>query len=317
MPTLTRNQIIALVGFFIILISIPISFYLVKQTQTFRSKASSGGTTGPVTKPVSVPLGSPASDLLKSTQDSQGSTSSAGTDISLSFGPTLNLTISIEGRPQAKQASKVFVGLALGSAQVNPAYILTFNFDVPDSGIYKGISLAGLNPGSNYTAYVKGEAQIDTASTFTMGPNETNLNDDKPLTLISGDLNEDNTINSADYSICVSLYGTTPKSSNWNARADFNKDGKINNYDLVIITKNMGKTGSSGPWVSTPKTSTPSATPTATASGGLINKPNVGGPPAPIESGPADFGGILSASTNSATQTEEAPSHSSYWIFVP
>lgn len=311
MPSLTRNQIIALVGFFIILISIPISFYLVKQTQIFRSKASSGEPSGPVTKPVPVPPGSPASDLVSSTEGPESTSSGSTGDMSLTFGPTLNMTITIEGRPSGKEGGKVFVGLAAGSAQTAPSYILSFSFDVPDSGVYKGISLAGLNPGSIYTAYVKGEAQIDSSSTFTMGPNETNLNDGKPLLLTTGDLNDDNVINSADYSICKGLYGTTTKSSNWNERADFNKDGVINNYDLAIIIKNMGKTGTSGPWISVPKVSTPSATPTSSPSAELISKPNIGGPA-------TDFGAVLSASTISATPTtEEIPSHSSYWIFVP
>lgn len=307
MPQLTKKQIIALAGFFIILIAIPISFYLVKQTQIFRSKASSTKSdTGPVTKTPST-TGSSISDLLNATQGSPESTSSASSAPAenLAFGPTLNLTISIEGRPNNKQADKVFVGLALGATQTNPSYILTFSIDVPDSGIFKGLSLAGLNPGSNYTAYVKGASTIDSASTFTMTPTESNLNDNNPLTLLSGDLNEDNTINSADYSICKGLYGTTPKSANWNIRADFNRDSIINNYDLVFITKNMGKTGASGPWVSTPKISSGSAT----SSAGLINKSNVGGPP-------ADFGSILSASTNSASIPEE-PTRSSYWILVP
>ncbi|MDD2823505.1 MAG: dockerin type I domain-containing protein [Candidatus Daviesbacteria bacterium] len=302
---LARNQIIALVGFVIILISIPVSFYLVKQTQTFRSKASENiPTPTPVTKPLPAQASNTA-DLLKAMQGSETSSSSATPtgELNLAFGPTLNLTLSIEGRPKALQAGKVFVGLSAGGIKTNPTYILTFTIDVPDSGIFKGISLAGLNPGSNYTAYIKGASQIDNASNFTMSPTETNLNDGKALTLISGDLNEDNTINAADYSICKGLYGTTPKSSNWNSRADFNKDNIVNNYDLIIITKNMGKVGASGPWVSTPQSSTPSS-----PSAELINKPNVGGPP-------ADFGSILSASTNSAIPEE--PTHSPYWLYVP
>lgn len=307
MPAFSRNQIIALVGFFIMLVSIPVSFYLVKQTQIFRSKASGGTTTttGPVTKPLPSPSIPASSDLLKATQGTAGATSSSSAEssVNLAFGPTLNLVVSLEGRPTGKQADKIFVGLAAGSVQVAPTHILTFTIDVPDSGIFKGLSLAGLNPGSNYTAYIKGSAQIDTASTFTMGANETTLNDNNPLILISGDLNEDNVINSADYSICRDLYGTTTKSSNWNERADFNRDGIVNNYDLAIIIKNMGKTGASGPWVSTPQAATPSAQ--------LITKPNIGGPP-------ADFGAVLSASTSSATpQTIEAPTRSSYWILVP
>ncbi|MFA5933583.1 MAG: dockerin type I repeat-containing protein [Microgenomates group bacterium] len=306
MPQLTKNQIIAMVGFFIMIIAIPISFYLVRQTQIFRSKASTTKTeTGPVTKTPSA-TGSSADDLLKATQGQSGSTPSASSAENLAFGPTLNLAISIEGRPATKQADKVFVGLALGNSQINPSYILTFSIDVPDSGIFKGLSLAGLNPGSNYTAYIKGSSTIDSASTFTMTPTESNLNDNSPLILLSGDLNEDNTINAADYSICKGLYGTNPKSANWNVRADFNRDNIINNYDLSYITKNMGKVGASGPWVSTPKVSSGSATPSA----GLINKPNVGGPP-------ADFGSVLSASTNSASTPEEKPTRSSYWILVP
>lgn len=322
MSSLSRNQIIGLVGFFIILISIPISFYLVKQTQIFRSRASEPKTstpTGPVTKAIPSPSLTDLQRLMQATAESSTSSSSPTPtpEVNLAFGPTLNLTISIEGRPAGKQADKVFVGLAAGSAQVNPTYILTFSIDVPDSGIFKGLSLAGLNPGSTYTAYVKGSSTIVSSSTFTMTPTETNLNDSKPLNLISGDLNEDNVINSADYSICLSLYGTTPKSSNWNPRADFNKDNIINNFDLVIISKNMSKTGTSGPWISTPTVSTPSAE--------LINKPNVGGLASPNIGGlaspnlggpPADFGSILSASTSSASPSPTSNS-TGYWIRVP
>lgn len=304
MPQLTRNQMFALAGFVIVLIAIPISFYLVKQTQIFRSKATSTTTPGgPVT---SAPTGTGAgtSDLLKQTEGTPASTSSASTSTQMgtTFGPTLNMSIAIEGRPTQKQADKLFVGLAAGSVQINPSYILTFTVDLPDSGIFTGLSLAGLSPGSSYTAYVKGTATIDSSSTFTMSATETLLNDGNPLNLTAGDLNEDNTINSADYAICRGLYGTTPKSANWNQRADFNRDNIVNNYDLAFITKNMGKTGTAGPWVSAPKVSTSSAS--------LTTKPNVGGPP-------ADFGAVLDASTNSASVSEEAPAHSAYWIMVP
>lgn len=310
MPALSRGQIIALVGFVIMLIAIPISFYLVKQTQIFKSKAAAPAPSGPVTQtPTSQTQGPSAADLLKTgALGSSGAQSSPSASENLAFGPTMDLTISIEGRPTAKQADKVFVGIAAGSVLVNPTYILTFSIDVPDSGNFKGLSLAGLNPGSNYTAYIKGSATIDTGTTFTMSPTTTVLNQSNPVNLIAGDLNEDNVVNSADYGICMGLYGTTTTSNNWNPRADFNLDGRINSYDLAIITRNIGKTGSSGPWVSTPKVSTPSAQ--------LVTKPNVGGPPAPIKSGPADFGSVLSASTNSASEIPET-SHKGYWIFVP
>lgn len=310
MPGLTKTQIIGLAGFLLILISIPFSFSLAKESQIFRSWASGLKTTstttqtvsGTVTKPRSVPSSSPLTDLQKALQGINDSSSSASPpptpEVDLAFGPTLNLRVSIEGRPANTQSGKVFIGIASNSTTIPPAYILTFTVDMPDSGIFKGISLAGLNPGSVYTAFVKGASQIDTASTFTMIPTETNLGSGEPLTLISGDLNEDNTINSADYTIARNLYGNTPSSGNWNSRADFNKDNVINNYDLAIITKNMGKTGASGTWISSPRSSTPSAS--------LNTKPNVGGPP-------TNFGDLLLSSSPSASTSPTG----GYWIRVP
>jgi len=94
-----------------------------------------------------------------------------------------------------------------------------------------------------------------------MSPTETNLNSSQPLFLTTGDLNEDNTINSADYTIAKNLYGTTPASSEWNFRVDFNLDGIINNVDLAYIIKNFGKTGVSSTWLSAPATATGSGSP--------------------------------------------------------
>lgn len=79
----------------------------------------------------------------------------------------------------------------------------------------------------------------------------------------SGDLNEDNVINSADYTIALQANASTPGSTNWNELADLNKDGIVNIFDLAIITKNIGQVGASGAWTSPiPKIATPS--------GGLI-----------------------------------------------
>ncbi len=321
MPGLTKTQIIGLIGFLLILISIPISFSLAKRSQIFRSRASelkttattTGTVSGTVTKSREVPASSPLTDLQKllqgesPTPDSTTNPSISPTptsEVSLAFGPTLNLKVSIEGRPEAKQSDRIFIGIASNST-APPTYILTFTIDMPDSGIFKGISLAGLNPGSQYTAFIKGTSQIDVSSTFTMDPTESNLNNDQPITLISGDLNEDNTINTTDYSLAQNLYGTTSSSSNWNARADFNKDNIINNYDLAIISKNIGKAGASGSWISSPRPSTQSAS--------LTTKPGVGGPP-------TNFGDLLLSSSPSASPTEPSnntSNSSSYWLRVP
>lgn len=267
MSNFTRGQIIAAVGFVIILISIPLSLFLMKQSQVFKSQAAGKkNTTGTVnsktvTKAKEVPSGSPLSDLEKLLEGSGAALLTPTGTPNLSFGPTLNLKIALEGRPEGKQTAKVFIGLASGAATTKPTYVLTFTIDFPNTGIFNGLSLAGLNPGSTYTAYIKGPGQIDTSSTFVMSPTESSLNNNLPVSLTSGDLNEDNTINSADYAIAKNLYGKTPSSTSWNERADFNSDGIINNIDLSYVTKNMGKTGASGIWYSS--TSTASATPSA------------------------------------------------------
>lgn len=281
---LDLKEKIALAGFFIILISIPVAATLVKNTQIFNSGAFEKGTPekgsqqyivgaipSPSPSPKEVPTSSSLSELEALIQNStnQSSTPSVSTtttpaptpEVNLAFGPILNMIIEIEGRPAGKQAAKAFVGLSSGSVKVSPTYLLTFTIDFPDSGVFKGLSLAGLNPGSVYTAYIKGPGQIDFASTFTMGATETSLNNNQPITLTSGDLNEDNTINSADYTIAKSSYGATPSSKSWNSLADFNQDKIINNLDLALISKNFGKTGASGTWYSPPPQASSSGTP--------------------------------------------------------
>ncbi|MDO8498696.1 MAG: dockerin type I domain-containing protein [bacterium] len=271
----STKKVIVVAGFLFILISIPLSLTLVKNTQIFKSRALETKTNKQQTSTLDkqltkeVPATSPLSDLKKQLEESLTPPTATPTPMAnLAFGPTLTLKISIEGRPKDKQAAKVFIGIAEGETSTKPKYLLTFTVNFPDLGVFSGLSLAGLNPGSVYTAYIKGPGQVDTASTFTMGPNETHLNNDQSLTLLSGDLNEDNTVNTADYTLAKNLYNTTPSSSNWNERADFNLDKVINNLDLSLILKNFGKIGDSGAWYSPPPSASGSATPSGGPSGG-------------------------------------------------
>lgn len=134
----------------------------------------------------------------------------------------------------------------------NPTFLLSFTVDLPASGEFANLSLAGLLSGRNYYAILKGEAQIATSSAFTLSPTVTRLNNAAALTLLSGDLNDDNTITSADFDLAKASFGK-------NGLADLNKDGVVNLLDLSIIQKNMGKVGATGVWVSPqPKTATPS-----------------------------------------------------------
>ena len=239
---------IALGIYVFLVLSIPVGAYLASQDQNPTTSAKEEKK--PVTKtpkPTEVPNATPApkKPLIESKPSGEETTTQAST-----FGPTLNLKLTLEGRPGGMMASKIFVGIADVAAQTNLKYLLSFNIDLPDNGEFTGLSLAGLTSGSNYQAVIKGPAQIATSSAFIMSPTVTNLNNNQALTLLTGDLNEDNAINSADYSIAKTAFGAKLNSVNWNENVDFNKDGVINSADIAIIIKNMTKTGDSGLWIS-------------------------------------------------------------------
>lgn len=278
----TLKQRLLLGVYIFILLSIPVGAYLASQNQTYKGSANEGKTNKPITEAKTSTSGdtgtSPAKQLLDSVTGGQDSSpeasSSSSPTIANAYGPTLSLKAILEGRPSGNQETKLFVGIIEGNLIINPKFLLSFSVDLPATGEYSGLSLAGLNSGSVYTALLKGPAQIATSSAFTMTPNITVLNEGQPINLLSGDLNEDNVINSADYSLVQKAMGSSANSGNWNENADFNRDGVINTFDLRIIAKNIGQTGASGAWTSpVPKVATSSAGLTQPAVGGPIDNP--------------------------------------------
>lgn len=279
LPTDTKQRIIVIV-FVVTIIVIPLFSMVVSQRTTI-SKANSDPRAfdlGTVTEePKEVPK-----DALSQLQREAAmqATSSSSTALppsepeqttAVSFGPTLSFRISIEGRPVNNQSSKqFFVGIAAGEPTDNPTYLLSFTVDIPASGIFDSISLAGLESGSEYTAYLKGSAQVATTSAFRMSPGVSSLNNGTTLNLLSGDLNDDNVINTADYSLAKAAFGSTPSSDNWSERADLNLDNVVNTIDLGIVIRNLGQTGEDGAWYSTTESASQSAVPSAVggASGG-------------------------------------------------
>lgn len=267
-----------LLGVYIFLmISIPAGAYFLAQQQTILKSSALEPSTKPTIAVVPSPTVSAAQQLQNEAAKLISSASpspspSPESAIATSYGPTLSFKVTLEGRPADNQATKLFVGIVEGAISINPKFLLSFTVDLPKNGQYSDVSLAGLTPGTEYTALLKGQDQIATSSAFIMSPAVTSLNNGNPLTMLSGDLNEDNTINSADYDIAVKAFGSTPTSSNWNENADLNKDGVVNSLDLGIISRNLGKIGASGIWTSPiPQVST--------ASADLNNQPPVGGLP--------------------------------------
>lgn len=247
----------------------------------------------PVTDTNDVPKKSALDELkdkLNKTSDTSSPTDGSGISdtASIILGPTLAFKLALEARPLTDQSTRLFLGIALGEATTKPKYLLSFTINLPASGAYKDLSLSGLDENVIYTAYFKGQAQIATSSSFMIKPNGNDLG---VLNLNTGDVNEDNVINTADYSLVKASLGSNSSSQNWNANLDFNLDGVINTLDLSIVSRNLNKVGASGVWESgIPK----AASESATLSGQL--KPSVGGFNLP-ESNPKDGNG--------------------YWIWVP
>lgn len=251
----TTKQKILLISFVVLIIAIPITSYLLSQRLQVAAPEKEQITDRAITElPKAQTAQVTTATELK--QNSKPSPTPKPEDPTIttpvSFGPTLSLKIMLEGRPANNQLVRLFVGIAEGGPVEKPKYLLSFTIDVPESGIFTGLSLAGLTQGNTYTAYLKGPAHVATASAFIMSPSTTKLNNDQPLTLLAGDLNEDNLVNSADFAIAKNSFGSQTNTGSFNENVDFNKDGKINSIDLGFIIKNFGVTGNSGVWVSPP-----------------------------------------------------------------
>lgn len=271
----TGKQKLIFFGFIFIIILIPLVSFVI--SQRINQTTNKLPTTTVTSSPPKADNRTSLDDLKRSSSTSSSETGSPTATSSgvtnLSFGPTLNLKIALEGKKEGNFAIKAFVGLAQGIVSTSPKYLLTFTLDFPSSGEFKGLSLAGLNIGQTYTAYIKGPSQIATSSAFVVNPNQTNLNNSQPLMMPSGDLNEDNVINSLDYNILKKLFGTTPTSANWNLRADINGDGVVNSVDLSYLSKNQGKIGAGGVWVSPTPVASSSATPRSAGPSGAMEIP--------------------------------------------
>lgn len=241
---------ILLVVFLILIISIPTFAFLIKQRTSFNSSAKGPKNYDRTVTQESTPSANQGGGLLDSLIPSgfksSGSPSESIPPLPISFGPTLNFTVTIQARPQVNQATTMFVGIAAGAPLSNPSYLLSFTVDVPANGVYQGLSLAGLTIGSDYTAYLKGSAQIATSSAFVANPNITNLNNGQAINLSSGDLNDDNIINNLDYNLAKTYLGTNSNTSGWNSNIDLNLDGLVNTLDLSIIQSNFYKVGAGG-----------------------------------------------------------------------
>ncbi len=63
------------------------------------------------------------------------------------------------------------------------------------------------------------------------------------MSLVNGDVNNDNSINVTDFLQLRAAFGSSSGSGNWNPNADLNGDGSVNVTDFLILRANFGQTG--------------------------------------------------------------------------
>lgn len=177
--------------------------------------------------------------------------SGSGSTGFLSAGYSLDCVDLID--PSATAAPGTVSGTASlqGLASGNWAQPLTFTL-TPTGTTAGSISTRSLTPAADgaftltnvpagtYTLGIKGaqwlrrDTPVDTTGGSVSGLS---------VFLLSGDINNDNQVTTADYDILNAAYGSTPGSPKWNAAADLDGSGRVNALDYALLQGNLGKTG--------------------------------------------------------------------------
>jgi Leucine-rich repeat (LRR) protein len=160
--------------------------------------------------------------------------------------PTLNFTVRLQGRPDNHGANVTIEVRNPGSNSARFSQTVTTD----SNGRYNGLVLTGVPPG-NYDIYAKTRASLRggiSNRTLYSGSNTLDFG-----TLLVGDLNGDNKVNSIDYAIlCIGWRNTwnNPQPCPDNPEdchiADFNLDSKVNSFDHWYIFNNWGREGQGG-----------------------------------------------------------------------
>jgi hypothetical protein len=100
-------------------------------------------------------------------------------------------------------------------------------------------SLSGVPTGS-YQLAIKGKKWLQkNVSVDASGGDVTGVN----VTLLPGDINNDNRVNIIDLGLLADAFGSTSSSPKWNANADLNCDGRVDIVDLGLLADGFGKIG--------------------------------------------------------------------------
>ena len=105
-------------------------------------------------------------------------------------------------------------------------------------------SLAEVPPGT-YTIAVRRQSYLRTWRSVTVVAGHTLTLPD--VTLLGGDINQDDVIDLVDANLIGQAWNSTPASPNWDGRADITDDGAVNILDMVAVQFNWDE-AAPGPW---------------------------------------------------------------------
>lgn len=96
-------------------------------------------------------------------------------------------------------------------------------------------------PAGNYTWRAKGPQFL--ANSGPVSLTGTGATTAEMGTMSTGDANDDNSVNVADFSIARRTFGLQIGDPGYDGRADFNGDGIVNAADYSLLMQNFGSSG--------------------------------------------------------------------------
>ncbi len=116
--------------------------------------------------------------------------------------------------------------------------VITKTVSVPASGAF---SVAGI-PANRYTLWVKGGLYLAAATALDATNGAVS---GVSLSLLTGDSNGDNSVDSSDFTALIGSYNSSAAvpGSGYDATADFNYDGSVDSSDFTLLIGNFNRTG--------------------------------------------------------------------------